>query len=44
VAFQDAFPIFQTADLSRAAAFYCGERLATVVDPDGNEIHLGQRG
>ena len=21
-----------------------GERLATVVDPDGNEIHLGQRG
>jgi lactoylglutathione lyase len=118
VSFQDAFPIFQTADLSRAAAFYrelfgfeeqyrfpedapefvvvvlgpfslglsavdeiapagrvalwlyCddvdgeiprlrkagvevvkepedqewGERLATVVDPDGNEVHLGQRG
>jgi lactoylglutathione lyase len=118
VAFRDAFPILQTADLPRAVAFYrdlfgfeehyrfpedapefvvvvlgpfslglsavdeiapagrvalwlyCddvdreiarlreagveavkdpedqawGERLATVVDPDGNEIHLGQRG
>jgi lactoylglutathione lyase len=118
VAFRDAFPIFHTADLSRAVAFYCdrfgfeeryrfpdeapefavvvlgsfslgltavdeveppgrvalwlycddvdaeiarlreggvevvkepedqewGERMATVADPDRNEIYIGQRG